>query len=822
MGDDTFTADYEHLVKLEDNNGPYENPKTHTSRNAQVSMSWDGTFMVTWEEFRDNDQIDAPVDVVNSWGIYYRRFAPNGVPDSDTDSQANLTVTALVPPPMPFYSLQQSAPYAGSQVNPSIGMDADGDYVIVWDGNGATADPGDPTNLSLMTDRDPQGIWTRTFHAQDFQQVHEAVSQESRVNLTQQGYQRFPSVAMTPDGDYVVVWSGKGSGDVEGVYARRYDEATDTAGPMLTDFLLPDGTSISSSRQITQPVYAVVLSFDEALSDATATNIANYQLLRDGINVSGGITQAFYGLDMAYQLSGQYGLNAQRTNKYQVVLIVDANGVSPGVTPLTDGQYQIVALNSIRDKAGNPLLGFVQNLNGSAMSQIINVTVPTGQETLVSDGVNQSPPAGQYTYATTADSVASDADGDYVAAWTDTTAGQEGVWVRMYTQVTVLNSDGSRTTSAVGSNPIHVSLDTTASDASVARDVDGDFVVTWSAWNSTTNWDVYAQQFNAAGQAVGNTFRVNSTTTDVQRYSSVALDADGDFVVTWQSNLQDGSGFGIYAQTFSAEGEKLGGTDEIQDIYFMDGFTGTFRLSWDDDNNPLTPNKVTAPITSTGNATASVDAIQSALTAIGADVKVVGQRVTYVSVEFKGASGGKNVAPLSVTDVHKTGGDANAQILVDTSTEGKSGEFLVNDTKIGDQIYPDVAIDDSGSFVITWTSYGQDGDNAIQSNIYAKQYPSGSPVWVSPVSQSAQGLEAGGTPGSQSAAKVVSVDDPVNHEIAPRNRLRRRRPSERFRSRRVVYRFGLVVGRNELDFDGRSRRVVGHHGRAAVGFRRVH
>ena len=30
----------------------------------------------------------------------------------------------------------------------------------------------------------------------------------------------------------------------------------------------------------------------------------------------------------------------------------------------------------------------------------------------------------------------------------------------------------------------------------------------------------------------------------------------------------------------------------------------------------------------------------------------------------------------------------------------------------------------SGAFVISWTSYGQDGDAAYQSNVYAKTYES--------------------------------------------------------------------------------------------------
>ena len=61
-----------------------------------------------------------------------------------------------------------------------------------------------------------------------------------------------------------------------------------------------------------------------------------------------------------------------------------------------------------------------------------------------------------------------------------------------------------------------------------------------------------------AATPVGVEFRVNSTTADSQTTASMAMDADGDFVVAWQSNLQDGSGNGIFAQRYNAAGVAQG------------------------------------------------------------------------------------------------------------------------------------------------------------------------------------------------------------------------------------------------------------------------
>jgi hypothetical protein len=57
---------------------------------------------------------------------------------------------------------------------------------------------------------------------------------------------------------------------------------------------------------------------------------------------------------------------------------------------------------------------------------------------------------------------------------------------------------------------------------------------------------------------LGAEFRVNTTTLNAQQAPAVAADADGDFVVVWQSYARDGSNFGIYAQRYNARGDCPG------------------------------------------------------------------------------------------------------------------------------------------------------------------------------------------------------------------------------------------------------------------------
>src|SRR6185503_15317187 len=83
-----------------------------------------------------------------------------------------------------------------------------------------------------------------------------------------------------------------------------------------------------------------------------------------------------------------------------------------------------------------------------------------------------------------------------------------------------------------------------------AMDADGDFVVVWQSVAQDqvtgTNDGVYAQRYDAAGVPQGGEFLVNNTTLGNQSKPQVAMDAAGDFVVAWES--PDAAGSGIFAR----------------------------------------------------------------------------------------------------------------------------------------------------------------------------------------------------------------------------------------------------------------------------------
>lgn len=71
----------------------------------------------------------------------------------------------------------------------------------------------------------------------------------------------------------------------------------------------------------------------------------------------------------------------------------------------------------------------------------------------------------------------------------------------------------------------------------VATDAAGDYVIVWTSdgeGDNPSEYGVFAQRDNAAGVAQGSEFEVNTPTTDYAYSPDVAMDADGDFVVTWE------------------------------------------------------------------------------------------------------------------------------------------------------------------------------------------------------------------------------------------------------------------------------------------------
>jgi hypothetical protein len=312
-------------------------------------------------------------------------------------------------------------------------------------------------------------------------------------------------------------------------------------------------------------------------------------------------------------------------------------------------------------------------------------------------------------------SVAMDALGNYVVVWTGQDSNGAGVYAQRYSSLGLALG---------GAFQVNTTTTNEQTNPTVAMTPDGRFVVTWSSYNSTGyGWGVYAQRYAADGTALGGQFRVNTTIADDQMYSSVAMDANGDFVIAWQSNNQDGDGWGVYAQRYNADGTTNGGEfqvntttagDQANPAVAMDA-NGDFVIAWQSNNQDgdgwgVYAQRYNADGTANGgefrvNTTTAGDQVHAAVAINSSTGAFV---ITWAS---NGQDGGGS-------------GIYAQRYNADGTAAG--GEFRVNTTTAGDQAAPAATMDANSNLVISWSSNSQDGSGW---GVFAQQYDgTGAPV----------------------------------------------------------------------------------------------
>ena len=256
-------------------------------------------------------------------------------------------------------------------------------------------------------------------------------------------------------------------------------------------------------------------------------------------------------------------------------------------------------------------------------------------------------------------------------------------------------------------------------DSSIAMDADGDFVIAWQSKSNDTTWDVYAQRYSADGIEAGTEFLVNSKTSDNQDSPSIAMDADGDFVITWTSKGQVDPGYEVYAQRYTADGIKAG--IEFQVNSHTDGEQRNSSIAMDADGDFVIA----------WQSTGQDDPEDLLLTFFG----IYAQRYTAdgieVGAEFpvNSYTADDQTDPSIAMDAdgdfviawqsYEQDGDLNGIYAQRYTADGNTTgiEFRVNTETPGRQSYPSIAMDADGDFVIAWQSYGRDTSDSY--GVYA-------------------------------------------------------------------------------------------------------
>jgi Ca2+-binding RTX toxin-like protein len=583
-----------------------------------VTSLADRGFVVTWSSFDQDGDV---------YGVYGQRYDADGNAWGDEFSLNDITTGDQI----------------GESFNGSLTLDtlADGRLVATWTGFGT--EEVFVRLIDVPVDPTPQ-----------------PTGNDIQVNTYTTGEQRYSTVTALADGGFVVTWSSDGQdGDGWGVYGQRYDAS---------------GAVVGGEFQVNT----------ETTSDQFYTSVT---ALADGGFV---VTWSSFGQD-----GDGWGVYGQRYDasgavvggEFQVNTETTSQQIYSSVTALADGGFVVTWSSFGQDGSGDGIYGQRYDSSGAAVGGEFQINTETTSDQFYS-------------------SVTALADGGFVVTWSSN--GQDGDGWGVYGQR--YDAAGA----AVGGE-FQINTYTTSAqiDPSVTALADGGFVVTWSSFGQDgSRYGIYGQRYDASGAVVGGEFQINTETTSVQIYPSVTALADGGFVVTWSSDGQDGDGYGIYGQRFDDAGLAVGREFRLNDItagqQIGESFYGSLTL------DTLADGRLVATWTGFGTEEVFVRLIDVPLDPTpqptGDDIQVN----TYTTGEQRystvtALADGGFVVTWSSDGQDGDGWGVYGQ-RYDASGAVVGGEFQVNTETTSEQIYTSVTALADGGFVVTWSSFGQDGD----------------------------------------------------------------------------------------------------------------
>jgi hypothetical protein len=243
----------------------------------------------------------------------------------------------------------------------------------------------------------------------------------------------------------------------------------------------------------------------------------------------------------------------------------------------------------------------------------------------------------------------------------------------------------------------------------IGMESDGDFVVAWlSNTQDGANYGIFARRFNAVGGGLGAEFQVNTYTSNFQQYPSVGMDGDGDFVVAWSSNSQEGvgGGNGVFSQRFDSAGGSLSAEVLVNTHTLLNQLFPAVAMDGDGD--------FVVAWRSTGQDGDSNGIFARLFDAAGVGVGIEFQVNAYTSDSQLAPAVGIDADGNFVIAWASTGQDSSSTGVFarrfDAAGGGLGAEFQVNTYTSGAQSYPAVAVNGGGDFVVAWQSAAaQDG-----------------------------------------------------------------------------------------------------------------
>ena len=378
---------------------------------------------------------------------------------------------------------------------------------------------------------------------------------ELQINTYSTNFQRSPQLAVTPGGDFVVVWESRDQDYAGyGVFAQRFDStgaavggelqvnglaagdqlgadvAMDSVGGFVVVWSSSQSAGSDSDNRSVQmrrfDAAGAPLGADQQVnSDTTGVQQApalamgpdgRFLVVWEGLDGDGdGIRAQLFASD-GTPSGGEIAVNSYTTDDQNAVAVAEVG---------TEFVVVWQSAASPDDADGYSLRGRLLSSSGAPLGAELQINV-------VATGDQLAP------------AVSGGSDGEFVVSWHRFSGGglASEIFARRFTD------DGQ----GLGAE-FQVNTYTTGSQrgSDVVRHGSGNFVVAWGSDGSpatdTDGYSVQGRLLSPGGALLGEAFQVNTYTTSYQTSPRLGVDSAGRFVVAW-SSFQN---IGLQGETFS-------------------------------------------------------------------------------------------------------------------------------------------------------------------------------------------------------------------------------------------------------------------------------
>jgi hypothetical protein len=262
-----------------------------------------------------------------------------------------------------------------------------------------------------------------------------------------------------------------------------------------------------------------------------------------------------------------------------------------------------------------------------------------------------------------------------------------------------------------GPSDVKINQKSSAQDTwfpAVAADPNGNIIVVWEDYISSSDDDILAQKFDPGGNPLWGSrdLRVNQDSTAATRdYPKIAIDSDGNSIIVWDDERN--GNVDIYAQKLAPNGTALWSSSDVKvnqnsdsaDQWISDialDLDGNAIVVWSDDRAGITDTDIYAQNLSSSTGSAQWGSTDKQ---VNQNSDTNSQTVPVVDTDSNG------LAIVAWDDSRSGSAGIYAQKLNATgSALWGSSDKLVN--QAGSSVdNPDLAVDDSDNTIVVWRDY---------------------------------------------------------------------------------------------------------------------